>query len=306
MQRYTAAGPPTATAMMLRRVATHIVVAPLPAPSSASSATSIPPPATFRSYDFAGGEQAPLSGQLFARAIPPEAWEGMSHTDRVRSLEVEGFCVLPRLLDSALVTLLQAETGELSHSHSPDYSSASTGAGELAAALVDGELGPELTAMPAHHPTVEFLSKLFGQPPLFMAMDYTRAVSGFPGISLHCDGQPWGIAEQFGAEFAVPKFIKCMYALDDLTEDISAFKVVPRSHLSFHADANPYMRYEEHPEAIKLCMKKGDACLFSSGLFHGNFPHVGPPTAQRRVLAVSYRAGRVFCSRSVYCSFCFL
>ena len=145
---------------MLRRVAAHIVA---PAPTSSSSS---PPPATFRSYDFAAGEQAPPSGELFARTIPPEAWEGMSHTDRVRSLEVEGFCVVPRSLDAALVAQLRAETAELSHSHSPDYSSASTGAGELAAALVDGELGPELTAVPAHPPTVEFLSELFGQPPL--------------------------------------------------------------------------------------------------------------------------------------------
>ena len=268
---------------MLQHVAASIV-------ASAPAASSSPPPENFRHYDFARGEQAPPSGRLFARTIQPEAWENMSQTDRVRNLEVEGFCVVPQMLDAALVKRLQAETGQLSHSNSPDYSSASTGAGELAAALVDGNLGPELTAVPAHPPTVAFLNQVFGQPPLFLAMDYTRTVRGFPGISLHCDGQPWGIAEQFGAEFAVPKFLKCLYALDDTTEDISAFKVVPRSHLSFHADANPYMRYDEHPEAVKLCMKKGDACFFSSGLFHGNFPHTGPPSAQRRVLAVSYRA----------------
>ena len=87
---------------MLRRVAAHIVA---PAPTSSSSS---PPPATFRSYDFAAGEQAPPSGELFARTIPPEAWVGMSHTDRVRSLEVEGFCVVPRSLDAALVAQLRA------------------------------------------------------------------------------------------------------------------------------------------------------------------------------------------------------
>lgn len=271
---------------MLHHVATSIVTS---AGTAASSSTSAPPD-SFRSYDFANGEQAPPSGKLFARTIQPEAWHSMSHTDRVRSLEVEGFCIVPQMLDVATVEQLLAETAELSHSNSPDYSSASTGAGELAGALVNGDLGPALTAVPAHPPTVAFLTQIFGELPLFLAMDYTRTVRGFPGISLHCDGQPWGIAEQFGAEFAVPKFLKCLYALDDTTEEISAFKVVPRSHLSFHADANPYMRYDEHPEAVKLCMNKGDACFFSSALFHGNFPHRGLPSAQRRVLAVSYRA----------------
>ena len=259
---------------MLRRLAAHV------APAAAEQ------PA-WRRYDFDGGEEAPPSGTVWGRSIPASSWEGLSFADRVRHLEVEGFVVLPRQLPPALVRQLQGEVGRLDQSNSPDYSDKTFGAGELATQLVEGRLEAALTSVPAHPPTVSFLSQLFGEPPLFMAMDYTQTDPGFPGISLHCDGQPWGIAEQFGKEFSSPRFLKCLYALDDTTEDVSAFKVVPRSHLSFHADANPYQRYEEHPECVKVLMNAGDCVVFSGGVFHGNFPHTGD--RPRRVLAVSYR-----------------
>ena len=40
-----------------------------------------------------------------------------------------------------------------------------------------------------------------------------------------------------------PVLMRVLYYLDDLTPECSPFKVVPRSHLSLHADANPYNRF---------------------------------------------------------------
>eukprot|EP01047_Picozoa_sp_COSAG01_P082003 COSAG01_NODE_16579_length_1224_cov_1.273778_1_plen_339_part_00 len=261
---------------MLRQIAAHV------APSAAGAAAQ-----PFRRYDFDGGEEAPPSGRVWARSVPSDDWLALSHEERVRSLEVEGYCVLPQLLPGAAVERLKKELGSLPPAPSPDYSSKSRGS-SLAAALVNGELGTALTDVAAHPPTVAFLSRLFGQPPLFMAMDHTETDPGFPGISLHCDGQPWGITEQFGREFTSPRFVKCLYALDDTTEEVSAFKVLPRSHLSFHRDGNPYLRFDEHPECVKVLMKAGDCVVFGNGVFHGNFPNTG--TRSRRVLAVTYRA----------------
>ena len=95
---------PAATAMAadrrLARVAGHLPPGdrtqsqPPSSPSRSTRAAAIrseaDPP--FRRFDFLGGEAAPPSGQRWARSIPPTFWEGMSYTDRVRSLEVEG-CV---------------------------------------------------------------------------------------------------------------------------------------------------------------------------------------------------------------------
>ena len=47
---------------------------------------------------------------------------------------------------------------------------------------------------------------------------------------------------------------KVLYALDDMTEDVSPFKVVPRSHLSFHKDSNPYMRCEYRHISFGSCV----------------------------------------------------
>ncbi len=64
-----------------------------------------------------------------------------------------------------------------------------------------------------------------------------------------------------------------LYYLQDLTPDRAPFRLVPRSHLSFHAEANPYLRYKSHPEEITLCVKSGSAIVIPKDLFHGTHPN---------------------------------
>ena len=78
-----------------------------------------------------------------------------------------------------------------------------------------------------------------------------------------------------------------MYYLDDLTPEVSPFRVVPRSHLAMHADANPYRRYESHPEEVMVPVKAGSAVLINHRVFHGNFPNTG--SRAREMLAIAYR-----------------
>jgi hypothetical protein len=80
-----------------------------------------------------------------------------------------------------------------------------------------------------------------------------------------------------------------LYYLDDLTEEVSPFRVVPRSHLSMHADANPYKRYLSHPEEVMVPVKAGGAVFINHRVFHGNFPNVGDRS--RELLAIAYRPG---------------
>ena len=119
-------------------------------------------------------------------------------------------------------------------------------------------------------------------------MTYAYAVSepGHPGISLHTDGQPYG-SRIFGYEGSCPIIIRVLYYLDDLTPEVSPFRVVPRSHLSLHADGNPYNRYEAHPEEVMVTARAGSALLLNHRVFHGNFPNVG--SYARRMLAIAYR-----------------
>ena len=62
---------------------------------------------------------------------------------------------------------------------------------------------------------------------------------------------------------------------------------MPRSHLSFHADANPYLRYKSHPEEITLCVKAGSAILLPKDLFHGTHPNKDPQA--RELIQFGYR-----------------
>ena len=107
-----------------------------------------------------------------------------------------------------------------------------------------------------------------------MSYAYARSEPGHPGISLHTDGQPWG-SQIFGYEGSVPVLVRVLNYLEDLTLEVSPFRVVPRSHLSMHSDGNPYLRYESHPDEVMVPVKAGSAVLINHRVFHGNFPNVG-------------------------------
>ena len=63
--------------------------------------------------------------------------------------------------------------------------------------------------------------------------------------------------------------------------------MVPRSHLSFHRDGNPYLRYEEHPEQVMVTCRAGSAVLINQNVFHGNYPNIG--AYAREMLGLAYR-----------------
>ena len=68
---------------------------------------------------------------------------------------------------------------------------------------------------------------------------------------MHTDGQSHG-SNLFGYEGSCPRLLRVLYYLDELTAERAPFRLIPRSHLSFHAEASPYARYKWHPEEITL------------------------------------------------------
>ena len=81
--------------------------------------------------------------------------------------------------------------------------------------------------------------------------------------------------------------MRVLYYLQDLTEEVSPFRVIPRSHLAMHAHANPYLRYESHPEEVMVTAAAGSAVMINHRVFHGNFPNAG--NYARELLAIAYR-----------------
>ena len=206
-------------------------------------------------------------------------WSSLTPGQRIEHLEVEGYLVLPDLLSAEHIARLKQETAKLDTFH-VDYSVHQRGCQDIEFR------GGAITELIAHPPTIEFLTLLCGDDLIMMAYDYARSEPGHPGISLHSDSQPWG-TKIFGYEHSCPRLVRVLYYLDDLTPQVSPFKVVPRSHLSFHNEGNPYLRYEEHPEQVMVTCKAGSAVLINQNVFHGNYPNVG--TWSREMLGLAYR-----------------
>jgi len=211
--------------------------------------------------------------------IDDRDWTMLTLGDRIRQIEVEGYLVLPNLLDPAEIAALKSETAKL-ETTPVDYSPHQRGCPRIQSR------GGNISMLAAHPPTIAFLRELFGADIVLMGFDYARSEPGHPGISLHADGQPYGSAI-FGYAGSCPWLVRVLYYLDDLTPEVSPFRVVPRSHLSMHADANPYLRYEAHPEEVMVTAKAGSAVLINHRVFHGNFPNVGE--SPREMLAIAYR-----------------
>ena len=211
--------------------------------------------------------------------IDDRDWTTLTLGERIRMIEVEGYLVLPDLLNSECVAELKTLVGELDTTPT-DYSDHQRGHSHLEFK------GGALTELIAHGPTVDFLRQLFGGEILMSHYGYARSEPGHPGISLHTDGQPYG-SKIFGFEGSVPAMVRVLYYLDDLTPDVSPFRVIPRSHLSLHADGNSYKRFESHPEEVMVTCRAGSAVLINHKVFHGNFPNVGD--RDRNMLAIAYR-----------------
>ena len=206
-------------------------------------------------------------------------WTALTLGERIRQIEVEGYLVLPGLLLPDHIARLKEETARF-ETRAVDYS-------------VHQQVRPQVqfagglvTDLIAHPPTISFLRELFGEEIIFMSYAYARSAPGHPGISLHTDGQPYG-SQIFGFQGSCPYLVRVLYYLDDLTPEVSPFRVVPRSHLAMHADANPYKRYESHPEEVMVPVKAGSAVLINHRVFHGNFPNTG--SRAREMLAIAYR-----------------
>ena len=204
----------------------------------------------------------------------------MSHAEQIRHLEVEGYLVLPSILPAELVSQIKQEMADAETWH-PDYS-------ELQQRSVQqpqwvSQAAAELIGYP---PMIEFLTRLMGPDIVFTRGFYQRTLPGCPGISLHTDGQPHG-SDLFGYEGSCPRLIRVLYYLDDLDEQRAPFRLLPRSHISFHGAASPYVRYECHPEEVTICVPAGSAVLIPSLLFHGSHPNLS--NQPRELLQMGYR-----------------
>ena len=207
-------------------------------------------------------------------------FSSMSRAEQIRHLEVEGYVVLPSILPPELIAKLKAELAEVEMDHT-SYSEQQTRSVQQPQWV--SRTACELIGFP---PMIEFLTDVLGEDIVFTRGFFQRTWPGSPGISMHTDGQPHG-SDLFGYEGSCPRLLRVLYYLDDLTSERAPFRLIPRSHLSFHADASPYVRYKWHPEELTMVVPAGSAVIVPSMLIHASHPN--QDTQPRELLQLGYR-----------------
>jgi ectoine hydroxylase-related dioxygenase (phytanoyl-CoA dioxygenase family) len=211
---------------------------------------------------------------------PNVDWKSLSTPQRIKHLEIEGYVVMPDLISPDKVKLIGEELDRL-ETVGTDYSENQRGHHNVQ--WSDSPNCIDLIALPA---MMEFLTTLFGDELVCTSCVYALSRPGHPGIAIHTDSQPYG-SQIFGVQASSPRLVRVLYYLDDLTPERAPLKVIPHSHLSLHADNNPYNRYLSHPEEVMITCKAGTAAIINQSIFHANNPNVS--NENRRLLAIAYR-----------------
>ncbi|MGE5192163.1 MAG: phytanoyl-CoA dioxygenase family protein [Deltaproteobacteria bacterium] len=207
-------------------------------------------------------------------------FRGMSHAEQIRHFEVEGYVVFPEILKPDTIARLKHELAGAEMGHT-SYSASQT-----RSVTQPQWLSRAVAELIGYPPMIEFLTRLMGPEIVFTRGFFQRTLPGSPGISLHTDGQPHG-SNLFGYEGSCPRLLRVLYYLDELTAARAPFRLIPRSHLSFHAEASPYVRYKSHPEEITLIVPAGTAVVIPSLLLHGSHPN--KDTQPRELVQLGYR-----------------
>jgi len=207
-------------------------------------------------------------------------WASLNTAQRIKHLEIEGYVLILDLLSKDQVAIIKEELDRLPTT-ATDYSENQRGYSHVQ--WTDSPNAIDVIGLPA---MADFLAALFGDEILCTSYIFSVSKLGHPGIAIHTDSQPYGSAI-LGLQASAPKLVRVLYYLDDLTPK--------RSHLSLHADANPYNRFLSHPEEVMVTCKAGSAAIINQQVFHGNYPNRSQE--DRRMLAVAYRpawAGPIF------------
>jgi len=207
-------------------------------------------------------------------------FSSMSRAEQIRSLEVEGYVVFPGLLTPDWIERVKTGLADVEMEHT-SYSTQQT------RAVVQPQWSsPAVAELIAYPPMIDFLTDLMGEDIVFTRGFFQRSLPNCPGISMHTDGQPHG-SDLFGYEGSCLRLVRVLYYLDELTPERAPLRVIPRSHISFHGDASPYVRYKSHPEEVTLVAPAGTAVVIASLTLHATHPNYD--SEPRELLQLGYR-----------------
>lgn len=187
---------------------------------------------------------------------------------KVRTLELEGAVHLGSLLlaEEREAILADSQKWDLKQSDYSDNQSYIHGVQWLGSVNVFAPLRSRRL--------IAFLDCLFADRLVCTGISFSRISEGYPGMALHCDGKP-GRSKIFGPQASCPAAVRVLIYLDGTNVDRAPLKVVRRSHLSLHAEANPFLRYSSHEAEENIMCSPGEAVVIHHRVFHRAGQHKG-------------------------------
>ena len=207
-------------------------------------------------------------------------FRSLRRPEQIRHLEVDGYVVFPDILDTERIKRIKEELA------AAEMKGTSYSANQTRATVQPQWLSRAVAELIGYPPMIDFLTNLMGPDIVFTRGFFQRTLPGSPGISMHADGQPHG-SNLFGYEGSCPRLLRVLYYLDELTPARAPFRLIPRSHLSYHAEASPYVRYKSHPEEITIVAPAGSAVVVPAMLLHGSHPN--KDSQPRELVQLGYR-----------------
>lgn len=231
-------------------------------------------------------------------------FSALSMAELVDYFTVNGYVVLPKLLERDDIEQVLAELETL------PMTMATTGSQIRFSKTHPPQFHSQTFARIGVKPRlVEFLEATLGPDIVFMLGHYLSAGGGAelsPGLALHSDYQPYG-SEAKGWEESSPATLRVLIRVtkpesDDELSPRTGITFLPRSHISLHTYADPYSRYDNHPDMVTVPADVGDATIFNVKVFHGGHPpHPrGADTVPLNTLEYAYRPGWAKCAGPVH------
>ena len=168
-------------------------------------------------------------------------WSRLSTAQKIKHLEIEGYCVLPEIIPPTALESIRTEVDRLP-TKATDYSDNQRGCPDVQ--WTDSPSCIKLIALPA---MLEFLSTLFGDELICTSCHFALSRPGHPGIAIHTDAQPYG-SKIFGLQSSSPRLVRVLYYLDDLTpERAPLFKSLNTRKIEYDLPNRPPNMHTEAP-----------------------------------------------------------
>ncbi len=179
----------------------------------------------------------------------------------IETIEEEGFCLLPELLDRQTVEVARAALAEILHREQSGEEAVAASKRGWAIAVKH----PIFRQIPQHPLVIEVYQRMLGPDMLISTWSSNTVLPGQGKMHWHSDHPYSGMAQPWPRDLLAGQ---SLWMLDDFTEQNGATALFPRSHKRNHKP--DIASGEPHPDQILAEAPAGSVVLFDGRLWHSS------------------------------------